>query len=101
MQDVLASLAVDTDCIKNVSVKFNLNPLNFVTLASLSWECTSKLNKTELELLTDVDIMLDYKNSIRGVIARAICHYGKANNKYIHDYNEIKESIQYLNFNNQ
>ena len=37
--------------------------------------------------------MLDYKNAIRGVVAGATFHYGEANNKYMHDYNETKESI--------
>ena len=47
--------------------------------------------------------MLDYKHAIRGVVAGATFHYGEANNKYMHDYNETKESIyiQYIKFNNQ
>lgn len=53
MQDVLTSLATDIHFTKNTREKFNLNPLNFVTLALFSWECTLKITKTELKLLTD------------------------------------------------
>lgn len=49
VQDALTSLAVDIDFMKTVRAKFNLNPLNFVTLTSLSWECTLKITKNELK----------------------------------------------------
>ena len=58
MKYALTSLAVDIDLMKNMSSKFGLNPVNFLTLASFSWECTLKINKIELELLTDVDMIL-------------------------------------------
>ena len=47
-------------------------------------------------------MILDYENSIRGGITRAICHYVKANNKYMHRQDETKESsyISYLDFKN-
>ena len=62
-----------------------------------SFSCKRTL-KTKKELLTDVNMILDYENGIRGGIPKAIYQYGKANNKYIHDYDETKESthIQYL-----
>lgn len=37
-------------------------------------------------------MILDYENGTRGGIARAICHWTEANDKYIYGYNEIKES---------
>ena len=33
--------------------KVDVNPLNFVTLTSYSWECALKITGTKLELLTD------------------------------------------------
>ena len=80
MQNVLKSLAVNTDFVKNMRAKFNLNPLNFITLASFSWKCAVILSKKELELLTDVNLILDYKNGPRGGITRAISHYDEGNN---------------------
>ena len=103
MKYALTSLAVDIDLMKNMSSKFGLNPVNFLTLASFSWECTLKITKIELELLTDVDMILAYKKVISRGITRAICHYPVTDNKHLHDYDETKEStyIQYLVFNNR
>ena len=71
-QDVLISLAVNVDFMKNMSAKFNLNPLSFVTFGFFSLECALKINKIEFGLSTDVNIILDYENCIRGGIKRAI-----------------------------
>ena len=68
------------------------NALKFVTLASFSWDCTPKITKMDLKILTDVNMILEYKISVGGGITRAIFHYGEANNKYIHGYVETKES---------
>ena len=79
---ISTSLAVDIDFMKNVSGKFILNLLNFVTLASFSWECSLKIN---------VNMILNSKNCISGGITRPICHYAGAKNKYMHDYDEKKK----------
>ena len=42
----------------------------------------------QYELLNDAIMMLFYEKDIRGGIARVICHYDKANNKCIYDYNK-------------
>ena len=60
-------------------------------LASFSKECALKVTKIELEVLTDVYMILDYGNGIRGGIARAIYHNDEANYKYLHGYDETKE----------
>ena len=70
-------------------------------LASFSWECTLKITKFKVELLTNVDMILHYENAIQGWITTAIYHYGTANKKYMHFYDEKKEitCIQYFDFN--
>ena len=45
----------------------------------------------ELELLTDVDMLLMVEKGIRGGICHAIFEYAKANNSYMKDYNKDKE----------
>ena len=72
-------------------------------MVSFSWEYAIKITKSELKYLTDVNMILDCENGISAEIAKAIFHYDKANNKYMLDYVETKESrhIQYLDFNNQ
>ena len=63
-----------------------------LTPASLSWNSPLNITKIELELLTDVIMVLDYETNIMGEITRTVCHYGEANNKYMYDYDEAKES---------
>ena len=75
-------MAIDIDFIKNMSGKSILSLLNFVTLASFSWECPLKIN---------VNMILNSKNCISGGITRPICHYAEAKNKYMHDYDEKKK----------
>ena len=47
-------------------------------------------SKIEIELLTDVDMILYYEHGIWARISRAICNYNKANNKYFYDYDKRK-----------
>ena len=90
-------MGLDIDFTRNMSAQFNLNLLNFVILASFSWDCTLKTAKIELELLTELDMIIDYKNAIRGGIITTIIIIVKLINKYIHNYDETKDStyIQY------
>lgn len=59
----------------------DLNSLNFVILALFSGECARKITKIELELLTDVNVIHNYENSIRGGITRTISHNDEACDK--------------------
>lgn len=43
-QDVLTSLTVDIDSMKNMTAKFDLNPLNFVTLTLFFMRLYTKNN---------------------------------------------------------
>ena len=58
--------------------------------------------QVKLELLTDIDILLMVEKGIRGGIFHAIQRYAKANNKYMKDYNQNKESwyLKYWDINN-
>ena len=55
-----------------------------------------------LELLTENDMILMAEKEIRCGICHAIHRYGKANNKYIKNYDKEKESsyAQFLDANN-
>ena len=62
-----------------------------------------KKTGVKLELLIDNDMSLMVEKGIRGGICQAVYRYAKANNKYIKNYDENKESsfLQYLDENNQ
>ena len=56
-----------------------------------------KNTKLKLDLLTDIDLSLMVEKPARGGICLAIHRYAKANNKYMQDYDQNKES-SYLKF---
>jgi len=63
-----------------------------------------KRNGATLERLTDVNMLLIFKDGIRGCVATASNRLGEANNKYMgEDYYSSKPSkcIQYFDVNNQ
>ena len=63
----------------------------------IAWQDLKK-NKVKLDLLTDINMLLMVEKGIRGGISHSFDWYAKANNKYIKDYDKIKESLylQYL-----
>ena len=78
------------------------NPAHFLSLPGLAWQACLKKAIVELDLLTDCDMLLMVEEGIRGGICHSIHRYAKANNKYMKNYDESKESlyIQYLDANN-
>ena len=85
-------------CLEN----YELDPARFVSLPGLAWQACLKKTNVELESLTDYDMLLMVEEGIRGGICHAIQRYGKANNKYMNDYDKKKKPsyIQYLDANN-
>ena len=61
-----------------------------------------KMTDIKLELMTDVDMFQFIEKGLRGGISYIANRYGKANNKYMKDYNKYKPSkyIMYLDANN-
>ena len=83
---------------------YELDPLYFVSAPGFAWFKKACLKKTEIELqlLTDIDLVLMIEKGIRGGICQATHRYAKANNKYMKNYNKNIESsyIEYLDANN-
>ena len=82
--------------------EYELDPAHFVSLPGLAWQACLKKTNTELELLTDYDMLLMVEKGTRGGICHSIQQYAKVNNKYMQNYNNNEESsyIQYLDANN-
>ena len=72
---------------------YHLDPVKFNSGPGLAWQATLKKTKEKLELLTNDYLLLTVKKDIRGEICHAIHLYGKANNKYMNDYGNNKESV--------
>ena len=57
----------------------------------IAWKTTFKKTKVELELSTDIDILLMAKEKgIRGEVRCAIHRYPKPKNKYKNNYDKIR-----------
>ena len=67
---------------------YQLDPTKFLWAPGLAWQTALKKKNLKLDILTDIDILLKKKKSIRGGICNAIYWYAKANNKYIKDYDK-------------
>ena len=80
---------------------YELDPAHFLSLPGLAWQVYLKKTNIKLELLTDYDMLLMVEEGIRGGICHSIHRHAKANNKYMKNYDENKESsyIQYLDAN--
>ena len=76
---------------------YQLDSAKFLSAPRLAWQAALKKAEVELDLLTDIDMLLKAEKSIRERICDAIYRYAKANNKYMKDYDKNKES-SYLNY---
>ena len=81
---------------------YKLDPVYYFTAPGLAWDACLKMTDIQLELLSDVNMLLMFEKGIRGGISIISNRYGEANNKYLKDYNKNKESkyLMYLDANN-
>ena len=79
-----------------------INPVHFLSAPGLTWQACLKKTEVELELLTDVDMLLMIEKGIREGICHTINRLAKANNKHMKNYDEDYELsyIQHLDANN-
>ena len=81
---------------------YKLDPVYYFTAPGLAWDACLKMTNIQLELLSDVNMLLMFEKGIRGGISIISNRYGKANNKYMKNYNKNKDSkyLMYLDANN-
>ena len=86
-------------CLEN----YELDPAHYYTAPGLVWDAALKVTGVNLELLSDIDMLLMVEKGIRGGVSMISNRYGKANNKYMGDKfnsNEPSKYMQYLDANN-
>ena len=81
---------------------YGLDPCHYLTSPGLAWDAMLKMTKIELDLITDIDMILFIEKGLRGGISYIAHRYARANNKYLPDYNpEVEDSyLMYLDANN-
>ena len=87
---------------RNMCLKiYELDPAKFLSAPGIAWEAALKKAKIKLDLLTNTDMLLMVEKGIKGGLCHSIYRCATANNKYMKDYDENKESsyIQYWDVN--
>lgn len=81
---------------------YKLDPANYYTAPGLSFDAMLKYTNVEIELFTDIDMLLFIERGIRGGISECAKRYVKANNKYLSDFDPNKKStfLAFLDANN-
>jgi len=82
--------------------EYKLDPLHFYSGPGLSFESCLKMTGAHLELLTDVEQLNFFEESIRGGVSLITHRFAKANNPLVDGYDpDLEHSwIQYLDSNN-
>ena len=80
---------------------YELDPAYFLLAPGLIWQPFLKKTEVELELLTGPNMLLMIEDRIRGGTTQVSHRYCEANNKYMKNYDKIKESsyLMYLDAN--
>ena len=81
---------------------YELDPTHFLSAPGLAWQVCLKMTEVELKFLTNNDMLLMVEKGTRGGIFQVIHRYGKANDKYMKNYdkNTTSSYLTYLDANN-
>ena len=89
---------IDADCKygkrvwKNFEI-YELDPACFLSAPGLAWQAYLKKTEVEVELLTDIDMLLMIKKGIRRGICYSINQHIAANNNYMKNFDKDNKII--------
>ena len=100
--DVLLLTNVFENFRKTCMRYYKLDPCHYFTSPGLSWDAMLKMTNIKLELMVDTDMFQFVEKGMCGSVSYIANRYGKANNKYMKEYDEKAPSkyIMYLDANN-
>src|SRR6266568_1806690 len=81
---------------------YGLDCCHYLTSPGLSWDALLKMTEIRLELISDIDQHLFIEKGLRGGLSVITHRKGVANNRYLHEYDDSKESkyVSLLDANN-
>ena len=65
---------------------YELDPCHYFTSPGLSWDAMLKMTDIKLELIADIDTFQFIEKGMRSGVSYIANRYGKANNKYMKEY---------------
>ncbi|XP_053205831.1 uncharacterized protein LOC128390178 [Panonychus citri] len=100
--DVVLLTAVFENFRKMALTSFGIDPLHHFSSPGLTWAAALKTTAIELQIFSDVDMLLMIESGIRGGLTMVSKRYAKANDPELPDYNpkEPNSKILYLDVNN-
>lgn len=101
-QDVVLLADVFENYRELLIAQYKLDPANYITVQSLSWDAAFLYNKDQVELITDYHSYTNYEGGIRGGISMIAKHLSVANHPRVPGYDEKQKHkyIVYLDENN-
>lgn len=81
---------------------YGLDPAHYYTTPGYTWDAMLKYTKIQLELLSDIDMLLFVERGIRGGVSQCSTRHSVANNKFLPNYNKNLPStyLMYFDVNN-
>ena len=99
---VLLLADVLEDFRSNCQRAHGLDSAHYYTTPGLTWDAMLKHTGIELQLLTNIDIVIFVERGIRGGISQCNNRYSRANNPHVTDYNPTEDAryLMYYDVNN-
>ena len=75
---------------------YGLDPAQYYTTPGLTWDAMLHYTGIQLELLTDIDMLLFIEKGIRGGVSQCCNRYAEANNRYMKEGYDPSTEEKYL-----